>query len=142
MFKSKIQSNEYYETLNKFEHYCNNYSKHIEYYNKRTQYILSVLPKDTYTISYNKDKLCFEFKGIKYKQYVSEEIFDTYDLYKDDEFVSIKDRLYQLYKPALLECYYNDGNTYNSIQTNKIVSKLLKTLYNYKINYSKIAKGD
>lgn len=131
--------NIYKEKLENFKVFCQLYDKHITYYNHRVDDILNMLPEfNSCTIYYDVDGFCFIFKSNNWQQNVSDEIFETFDIYNDIEFISKKEELYNLYKPGFFEAYRNGGQTYHAQDMEKIINPLLNRLYEYKINFKLI----
>lgn len=129
----------------KFEEFmifCQLYDKHIEYYNNRIDEILSHFPEySVINIYYDVSKCCFVFKVDSWMQYISDELFEPFDLYKDVEFISYKEQLHKLYKPTFFEAYRNGGQTFHAGDMQRLVQSLLDRLYEYKVNFKLVRRG-
>ena len=81
----------YFALLEVFRNYCITYSSYEVYYTNRVNDICISLPKfNKLTVKYDKDKLCFTFNADTFKQYISEDLFGLFDIYKDQTFTGLK----------------------------------------------------
>ncbi len=137
MFTRKNQSKEYHKTLDYFKEFCLHHNKHVKYYKERCEEIVKTLPQGIYDVSYNKDNMCFVFINSynKDKIYISDEQFGFFDLYMDTDFYSLINSLRDMYKPAIFECYYNNGNTHHSDEMTRNIVPLLKRISEYKESF-------
>ena len=133
----------YFALLEVFRNYCANYSSHEIYYVNRINDICINLPKfNKLIVEYDKDKLHFTFNADTFRQYVSEDLFEPFDVYKDTTFTGLKNVLDILYKPGLLEAYHNNGNTLHAIEMDIIFKELFNRLHEYKLNFKSNHKGN
>ncbi len=137
-----FHSNDVYTLkMNDFRIFCQLYDKHINYYNFRVDDILKMSPEyNSCTVYYDKNKHCFVFESNNWCQYISDEIFEPFNLYKDNEFTTRKEELYKLYKPGFFEAYRNGGQTYHAQDMERLIKPLLYRLYEYKINFRTVRR--